>query len=66
MEDTMLKTLYNTIYNHIHGGYWFKMYMEYYEESSRLYDEVDHLRMTLWAAENTIEALQAKLRVYEN
>ncbi len=61
----MLKKLHNTIYNHIHGGYWFKMYMVFYDESLELYNRVKFLEESLRAAEDTIEALQAKIRVYE-
>lgn len=61
----MLKTLRNTLYNHIHGGYWYKMYLEYYEESSRLYGQIDHLEDSLRAANDSIESLKAQLRAYE-
>lgn len=64
-EKTMLKKLHNAFYNCIHGGYWFKMYMEYYEESSRLYDQVGHLEDSLRAANDSIESLKAQLRAYE-
>lgn len=75
----MLKKLHNAFYNCIHGGYWFKMYLEYYEESNSLWEEnqrlkaeLDHVRehhaydyMNLRAANDTIESLEARLRAYE-
>jgi len=60
----MLKTFKNALYNCIHGGYWYKMYLEYYDEASKLHDEVDDLRTRLRAADDTIEALEAQLRFY--
>jgi hypothetical protein len=41
------------------------MYLEYYEESSRLYDQVGHLEDSLRAANDSIESLKAQLRAYE-
>jgi hypothetical protein len=47
MEDTMLKFLPKNFYNyvgyHFHGAFWYKRYMEYYEESRELSNKVDDL-----------------------
>ncbi len=61
----MLKTLRNNLYYTLNGKYWYKMYLEYYEESSRLYDQVGHLEDSLRAANDSIESLKAQLRAYE-
>jgi hypothetical protein len=52
----MLKTLRNRIFNHIHGGYWYKMYMQYYEFSNELYEENQKLRDELEILKDQVEA----------